>query len=315
MTFNNLFFKASIATEAAAVACADWIGKGDNNGADQAAVNAMRKALRTLPIDGEVVIGEGERDKAPMLYIGEKINGGDLPVDIAIDPLEGTNLCANGVGNAITVMAIGQKNTLLKAPDVYMNKIAIGISSDKKIIDINASIKDNVQSLAKFKKCAQSELKAVVLKRKRHSYIIAELRQLGVRVQLIDDGDILGVIATTTSEADLYMGIGGAPEGVLAAAALKCLGGQMQCKLIFEHEKQIQRAVIMGIKEPSTVYHINDMVKGDVVFCATGVTDGILLRGVKKSPQSIDTHSFITSYSLQKNSQLITSHHYNKVLK
>jgi fructose-1,6-bisphosphatase II / sedoheptulose-1,7-bisphosphatase len=313
MTFNNLVFKVNEATEAAAIACVDWIGRGDNNAADQAAVNAMRNALGNLPIDGEVVIGEGERDKAPMLYIGEKINGGDLQIDIAVDPLEGTNLCANNKENAIAVVAIGPKNTLLKAPDTYMRKIAVGINSDKKIIDINVSTKENIQSLAGFKNCAQDELKAIVLKRERHADIIAELRELGVRVQLIDDGDILGVIATTTAAADLYIGTGGAPEGVIAASALKCLGGQMQCQLVFENDAQIQRAATMGIKDPDRVYNINDMVKDDVIFCATGVTDGVLLKGVKKSPEAIETHSFITSYPLRKTVQLITSHHCDRV--
>ena len=300
MIFSDLFFQLNNVTEAAAISCSQWIGKGNKIAADQAAVNGMKECLGNLPIDGEIVIGEGERDQAPMLYIGEKIGRGALAVDIAVDPLEGTNLCANGSANAISAMAVGPKNSLLKAPDVYMRKIAVGVKSKEKIININASVTENIQSLSNYKNCAPTELKAIVLKRERHNDIIHELHSLGVRVELIDDGDILGVISTTSNAADIYLGIGGAPEGVIAAAALKCLGGQMQCQLLFENDAQIQRANKMGVKDPQAIYQIDDMVKEDVIFCATGVTDGFLLKGVQQHSQIISAQSFVSSYKLKK---------------
>lgn len=311
MIFNEQIFKINTVTEAAAIACHDWVGKHNNYEADRAAVNAMRKTLATLDVDAEIVIGEGERDKAPMLYIGEKIRGGKLPVDIAVDPLEGTNLCANSKAESISVIAMAPKNTLLKAPDCYMKKIAVGVRCNHNLIDINDSITANVKSVAKFKGCTLKQLTVVVLKRERHVDIIEELQSIGVKIKLINDGDIVGVLATTTATADLYIGIGGAPEGVIAAAALKCLGGQMQCKLILKDNAQIERALSMGISNHENVYHINDMVRDDVIFCATGVTDGTLVRGVTKTESEIKTHSFIASFSLKKNFHLFTSHHYN----
>ncbi len=272
-------------TERAAVSAARLRGHGNEKAADQAAVDAMRRELNKLPIEGTVVIGEGERDEAPMLFIGEKvgINAGPK-VDIAVDPLEGTTLCAKDMPGAIATMAMADGGTLLHAPDVYMEKIAIGPGFARNIIELDASPAENIRRLAKAKGVPTSAITALVLDRPRHADIIAGIRGTGAAVRLITDGDVAGVIHTADSEntgIDIYVGTGGAPEGVLAAAALRCIGGQMQCRLILDTEEKRERAAKMGVNDPKMIYGIEDMVKGDCLFAATGVTDGSLLSGVK----------------------------------
>jgi fructose-1,6-bisphosphatase II / sedoheptulose-1,7-bisphosphatase len=274
-------------TEAAAIAAAKWIGRGDNDAADAAAVEAMRAALNELPMDGTVVIGEGERDEAPMLYIGEKVGSadGDGPaIDIALDPLEGTTITAKAGPNALAVLAIAEQGCLLNAPDVYMDKIAIGPGFPDGTISLEKSVSDNVRALAAAKEVLPSEIIACVLDRPRHDAIIAELRALGCGIKLIPDGDVAGVIATTDPDTgvDIYLGSGGAPEGVLAAAALRCVGGQMQGRLIFRNDDERGRAHRWGITDLDRIYSMEDMAKGDCIFAATGVTDGSLLSGVKR---------------------------------
>ncbi len=274
-------------TEAAAIAASKWIGRGDNDAADAAAVEAMRGALNELPMDGTVVIGEGERDEAPMLYIGEKVgsSGGEGPaIDIALDPLEGTTITAKAGPNALAVLAIAEKGGLLNAPDVYMEKIAIGPGYPEGTVSIEKSVTDNVRALAAAKNVLPGDIVACVLDRPRHEAIIAELRSLGCGVKLIPDGDVAGVIATTDPDTgvDLYIGTGGAPEGVLAAAALRCVGGQMQGRLVFRNDDERSRAHRWGIKDLDRVYAMHDMARGDCIFAATGVTDGSLLDGVRR---------------------------------
>ncbi len=274
-------------TEAAAIAASKWIGRGDNDSADAAAVEAMRGALNELPMDGTVVIGEGERDEAPMLYIGEKVgsSGGEGPaIDIALDPLEGTTITADAGPNALAVLAIAEKGGLLNAPDVYMEKIAIGPGYPEGTVSIEKSVTDNVRALAAAKNVLPGDIVACVLDRPRHEAIIAELRSLGCGVKLIPDGDVAGVIATTDPDTgvDLYIGTGGAPEGVLAAAALRCVGGQMQGRLVFRNDDERSRAHRWGIKDLDRVYAMHDMARGDCIFAATGVTDGSLLDGVRR---------------------------------
>lgn len=293
---RNLALEAVRVTEAAALACSKWMGKGDEKAADQAAVEAMRRALNTMMIQGTVVIGEGERDKAPMLYIGEKVGTGEGPeVDIALDPLEGTTLCATGGPSSLAVVAIAPKGGFLHAPDVYMNKIAVGGGLPENVVDLDASVKENLTNLAKAKKCDVGDLIAIILDRPRHAELIAKTREAGAKVQLITDGDVAGVIATSRgANADIYMGIGGAPEGVLAAAALQCIGGQMQGRLIFDGEDaQKERAKRMGITDLNKKYCLNDLASGDVMFAATGVTDGSMLEGVKRGRGWATTHTII----------------------
>ncbi|WP_455482609.1 class II fructose-bisphosphatase [Bartonella sp. B35(2025)] len=284
-------------TERAAIAAAHWRGRGDEKAADQAAVDAMRQELNRLPIDGTVVIGEGERDEAPMLYIGEKVglqNG--LAVDIALDPLEGTTICAKNLANSLAVVAIAEKGNLLYAPDVYMKKIAIGPGYPKGVVDIDANTVDNIYALAKAKGVAVNQITACIMDRPRHKKIIDEVRTTGAAIRLISDGDVAAVIHTTDPDEtgiDIYMGIGGAPEGVLAAAALRCIGGQMQGCLQLDTEEKIERAAKMGINNPHKVYTIEEMVKGDVLFSATGVTDGNMLSGVKFTPRYIQTETIV----------------------
>ncbi len=272
-------------TERAAVSAARLRGHGNEKQADQAAVDAMRRELNKMPITGTIVIGEGERDEAPMLYIGEKVGINAGPdVDIAVDPLEGTTLCAKNMPGAIATMAMADGGTLLHAPDVYMQKIAIGPGYDRNVIDLDASPDENIRRLAKAKGVPTSAITALVLERPRHADIIAAIRSTGAAVRLITDGDVAGVIHTADTEntgVDIYMGTGGAPEGVLAAAALRCIGGQMQCRLILDTEEKRERARKMGVTDPKMIYGIEDMVKGDCLFAATGVTDGSLLSGVK----------------------------------
>lgn len=294
---RNFALEAVRVTEAAALASSHWTGRGQEKDADQAAVNAMREALNGLTIDGTVVIGEGERDKAPMLYIGEKVGTGEGPrIDIALDPLEGTTLCATSGPNSLAVVAMGEHGSFLHAPDVYMDKIAVGGGLPEGVVDIDASIAENLKNLAKAKNKEIAELTVVILKRDRHGEKIAKLREAGCRVQLIPDGDVAGVIATATAMTgvDMYLGIGGAPEGVLAAAALRCIGGQMQGRLLFEGEdEQKERARRMGITDFTRKYALTDMAKGDVMFAATGVTDGSMLKGVKRWPGGASTHSIV----------------------
>ena len=285
-------------TEAAAVSAARQIGRGDEHAADQAAVEAMRNAFNILPIDGTVVIGEGERDEAPMLYIGEKVGSaqdGGPKIDIALDPLEGTTITAKAGPNALAVLAIAESGCLLNAPDTYMEKLAIGPGYPEGTIDITRSVGDNVRALAKAKGVEPQDITACVLDRDRHQAIIAELRALGCGVRLIPDGDVAGVIATSdpATGIDLYIGTGGAPEGVLAAAALRCVGGQMQGRLVFRNDDEIARAHRWGIDDLERVYSLNDMAKGDCIFAATGVTDGSLLKGVHRASGIVTTESIV----------------------
>jgi fructose-1,6-bisphosphatase II / sedoheptulose-1,7-bisphosphatase len=284
-------------TERAAVAAARLRGRGNEKAADQAAVDAMRRELNNLPIHGTVVIGEGERDEAPMLFIGEEIGRkGAVQVDIAVDPLEGTTLCAKAMPGAIATMAMAEAGTLLNAPDVYMEKIAIGPGYPKGVVDLDAPAGANVEALAKAKGVKTENITALVLDRPRHADLIAALRKAGAAVRLITDGDVAGVIHTADPEGtgiDIYMGIGGAPEGVLAAAALRCIGGQMQCRLALDTEEKRERAAKMGIKDPRKKYEIEDMVRGDCLFAATGVTDGSMLRGVKFGRDVIETETVV----------------------
>jgi len=293
----NFALEAAKATEAAAISSHSWIGKLAEKMADLAAVTAMRNQLNSLSnINGTIVIGEGERDQAPMLYIGEKIgNNNGANLDIALDPLEGTTLCAHNKPDSISVIAFAHEGGLLHAPDVYMEKIAIGISSSEQIIDLDNSIKQNLNNLAKAKNKDISDLVVMVLKRERHNELIAKIIEAGSRIKLIEDGDIAGIIATTNlaSKVDMYIGIGGAPEGVLAAAALRATGGQMMGRLLFDNELQKDRAKKMGISDLNRKYLSTDMAKGDVIFAATGVTDGMMLKGVQISSGITTTNSII----------------------
>lgn len=281
-------------TEQAALAAAEWTGRGDEMAADRAAVEAMRAELGVLPIDGTVVIGEGERDKAPMLYIGEKVGTGEGPqLDIALDPLEGTTICAHAAAGALAVMALAEKGGFLHAPDVYMNKIAVGPGLPDHIVDLDASPAENLTQLAKAKGKDVRELLVIILNRPRHEELIAKTREAGARIQLIGDGDVAGVIATTRGNADMYCGAGGAPEGVLAAAALRCIGGQFQGRLLFKNDEEVARAKRMGIHEPAKKYTLEELAHGDVIFTATGVTDGAMLEGVHKTPLGATTETII----------------------
>jgi fructose-1,6-bisphosphatase II / sedoheptulose-1,7-bisphosphatase len=284
-------------TERAAVSAARLRGRGAEKAADQAAVDAMRRELNRLPIDGTVVIGEGELDEAPMLFIGEKVGSkGGFKVDIAVDPLEGTTLCAKNMPGAIATVAMADEGTLLHAPDVYMEKIAIGPGYPKGVVDLDAPAGENIMQLAKAKGVKPENITALLLDRPRHAEIIEAVRKAGAAVSLITDGDVAGVIHTAEPHAtgiDIYLGIGGAPEGVLAAAALRCIGGQMQCRLILDTEERRERSIKMGIKDPRKKYEIEDMVRGDCLFAATGVTDGAMLRGVKLGKDLIQTETVV----------------------
>jgi fructose-1,6-bisphosphatase II / sedoheptulose-1,7-bisphosphatase len=293
---RNLALEVVRVTEAAALSASRLMGRGDEKAADQAAVDAMRRALNSLSIDGLVVIGEGERDEAPMLYIGEKVGNGSGPrVDIALDPLEGTTITAKGGPNALAVIAMAEQGGFLNAPDVYMEKIAVGGGLPEGVVHIGADPKENLKNLAKAKKVDMSDLVVCILDRPRHADLIAKVRAAGARIMLISDGDVSGVIATSREDSgvDIYMGSGGAPEGVLAAAALRCIGGQMQGKLIFRNDDEKQRAAKWGIKDLDRIYSMLDLAKGDVMFAATGVTDGSMLRGVRRSRDAATTHSIV----------------------
>lgn len=296
---RGLVLDAVRVTEIAAIAAWREVGRGDEKQADQAAVDAMRTALNDLDIDGEIVIGEGERDEAPMLYIGEKVGKGGPAIDIALDPLEGTTLTAKAMANALAVMAWAPKGTLLNAPDTYMDKIACGPGYPKGVIDLDASPADNVRALAKAKGVEPSEITACVLDRPRHADIIASLRSVGARVHLITDGDVAGVINTADPETgvDLYVGQGGAPEGVLACAALKCVGGQFQGRLVFRNADERARAQRWGITDLDKKYDLHEMVRADAIFAATGVTKGALLDGVKVSGGFVHTHTLVMNSS------------------
>lgn len=280
-------------TEAAAIAASKLIGRGNEKAADAAAVEAMRAALNTLDIDGTVVIGEGERDEAPMLYIGEKVgtSRGGPAIDIALDPLEGTTITAKAGPNALAVLAIGEKGCLLNAPDVYMDKLAVGPGYPEGVIDLDKSATENVKAIAAAKGVQPNEIIACVLDRPRHEKLIAELREVGCGIMLIPDGDVAGVIATTNPDTtiDVYMGSGGAPEGVLAAAALRCVGGQFKGRLLFRNDDERARARKWGIEDLNKIYDLTELARGDCIFAATGVTDGSLLEGVKRRKGGIMT--------------------------
>ncbi|MDP1618391.1 class II fructose-bisphosphatase [Phenylobacterium sp.] len=286
-------------TEIAAIAAWSLVGRGDEKAADQAAVDAMRTGLNDLDIDGEIVIGEGERDEAPMLYIGEKVGRGGPAVDIALDPLEGTTLTAKAMSNALTVMAWAPKGTLLNAPDTYMDKIACGPGFPAGLIDLDATPAENVRALARAKGVDENQITVCILDRPRHGEIIAKVREAGARVHLITDGDIAGVINTADPDTgvDLYLGLGGAPEGVLACAALKCVGGQFQGRLVFRNSDERMRAERCGITEFDKKYDLHEMVRAEAIFAATGVTKGALLDGVRLRNGMVHTHSMVMNSS------------------
>ena len=292
---RNLALEAVRVTEATALAASRFMGRGDERAADQAAVDAMRRALNSLSIDGTVVIGEGERDEAPMLYIGEKVGAGGPLTDIALDPLEGTTITAKGGTNALAVIAMAEAGGFLNAPDVYMDKIAVGSGLPDGVVDLDAAPEENLKRLAVAKGVDVSDLVACILDRPRHAELIARVRAAGARIMLISDGDVSGVISTAQRESgvDVYMGSGGAPEGVLAAAALRCIGGQMQGRLLFRNDDERARARRCGVENLDRKYGLEDLAKGDVMFAATGVTDGTMLRGVRRFQGGATTHSTV----------------------
>ena len=308
---RNLALEAVRVTEAAALAASRLMGRGDERAADQVAVDAMRAALNSLAIDGTVVIGEGERDEAPMLYIGEKVGAGGGPkIDIALDPLEGTTITAKGLTNALAVVAMAEEDGFLNAPDVYMDKIAVGGGLPEGLVDLDESPAANLESLAGAKGVEVSDLVACILDRPRHEDLIAQVREAGARIMLITDGDVSGVIATSQPESgvDIYLGSGGAPEGVLAAAALRCIGGQMQGRLIFRNDEERGRAANCGIVDLDRKYGLLDMANGDVMFAATGVTNGTMLRGVRREAGRAYTHSMVMR-SKTGTVRLVEAHH------
>jgi fructose-1,6-bisphosphatase II / sedoheptulose-1,7-bisphosphatase len=301
-------------TEAAAIAASKWIGRGDNDAADAAAVEAMRTELNKLPMDGTVVIGEGERDEAPMLYIGERVGSAQdcgPKIDIALDPLEGTTITAKAGPNALAVLAIAENGCLLNAPDVYMEKLAVGPGYPEGTIDLNRSPGENIRAIAKAKGVQPNEIIACVLDRPRHDQIIAELREIGCGIKLIPDGDVAGVMTTADpdTDVDVYLGTGGAPEGVLAAAALRCVGGQILGRLVFRNDDEIARAHRWGIEDLDRVYTITDMAKGDCIFAATGVTHGSLLRGVSRRKECVTTESLVMRASSGTVRRVFTEHY------
>ncbi len=292
---RNLALEAVRVTEAAALAASRLMGRGDEKAADQAAVDAMRRALNDLPIDGTVVIGEGERDEAPMLYIGERVGGGGPRIDIALDPLEGTTITAKGGSNALAVIAMAEEGGFLHAPDVYMDKIAVGAGLPEGVVDLDRTPADNLSALAEAKGVAVADLVVCILDRPRHEVLIGAVRDAGSRILLIQDGDVSGVIATSRPESgiDIYMGSGGAPEGVLAAAALRCIGGLFQGRLLFRNEDERIRARRIGIQDLHRKYDLLDLAGGNVMFAATGVTSGTMLRGVRRFAGGGYTHSMV----------------------
>ncbi len=293
---RNLALEVVRVTEAAALSASRWMGRGDEKAADQAAVDSMRIALNGMDIAGTVVIGEGERDEAPMLFIGEKVGTGKGPkIDIALDPLEGTTICATGGSNALAVIAMAVDGGFLNAPDVYMDKIAVGPGLEKNIVNIDNSPQSNLQNLAKAKKVDISDLVVCILDRPRHEELIYKTREAGARIMLISDGDVAGVIATASKDTgvDMYVGSGGAPEGVLAASALRCIGGQMWGRLTFRNNDERSRADRLGISDYNKIYNLNELAHGEVMFAATGVTDGSMLRGVRRWSSGASTQSII----------------------
>lgn len=293
---RNLALEAVRVTEAAAIAASRWMGRGDEKAADQAAVDAMRQALNGLEIDGTVVIGEGERDEAPMLFIGETVGDGKGPkIDIALDPLEGTTITAKGGNNAMAVIAMAEKGNFLNAPDTYMDKIGIGGGLPEGVVDLDRSPAENLAALADVKGKSINDIVVCILDRPRHSDLIKAVRDSGARIQLISDGDVSGVIATAQPDSgiDIYIGSGGAPEGVLAAAALRCIGGQFQGRLIFRNDDEKERARRCGIEDLDRKYGLLDLARGDVMFAATGVTDGTMLRGVRYFGGGLETESMV----------------------
>jgi len=293
---RNLALEAVRVTEAAALAASRLMGRGDERAADQVAVDAMRTALNSLSIKGTVVIGEGERDEAPMLYIGEQVGLGEGPeIDIALDPLEGTTITAKGLTNALAVVAMAEQGGFLNAPDVYMDKIAVGAGLPEGVVDLDEEPKTNLANLAKAKKMEVSDLVVCILDRPRHEELIAKVRDAGARIMLISDGDISGVISTSEPESgvDIYLGSGGSPEGVLAASALRCIGGQMQGRLLFRNDDERGRARRIGIEDLDRKYDLLDLAHGDVMFAATGVTNGTMLRGVRRFSMGATTHSMV----------------------
>jgi fructose-1,6-bisphosphatase II / sedoheptulose-1,7-bisphosphatase len=293
---RNLALEVVRVTEAAALSASKWMGRGDEKAADQAAVDSMRVALNGMDIEGTVVIGEGERDEAPMLYIGEKVGTGKGPkIDIALDPLEGTTICATGGPNALAVIAMAVDGGFLNAPDVYMDKIAVGPGLEKDIVNIDNSPQANLKNLARAKNLAISDLVVCILDRPRHAELIAKTREAGARIMLISDGDVAGVIATASKDTgvDMYVGSGGAPEGVLAASALRCIGGQMWGRLTFRNNDEKNRADRLGITDYNKIYSLNELAHGEVMFAASGVTDGSMLRGVRRWNSGASTQSII----------------------
>jgi fructose-1,6-bisphosphatase II len=307
---RNLALELVRVTEAAALACGRWVGKGDKHAADRAATEAMRRSLEGIEISGTVVIGEGEMDEAPMLYIGEKVGSGNgQQVDIAVDPLEGTNICAKGLNGSIATIALAPHGGFLHAPDMYMEKIAVGPSA-RGTIDINLPPAENLRRVAAAKGCQIADLTVVILDRPRHDRMVNDIRKAGARIHLISDGDVAPAIAAAVENSgiDLLMGIGGAPEGVLAAAALQCLGGDMQGRLVFMSNEERERARGMGIADLDRVYTCDDMAHGDVVFAATGVTNGDLLKGVRYFAGGAETHSIVMR-SKSRTVRFIEAHH------
>ncbi|MCT4641055.1 MAG: class II fructose-bisphosphatase [Bacteriovoracaceae bacterium] len=311
---RNLALEFVRVTEMASIASARMMGKGDEKAADQAAVDAMRSMLDSVDCKGKIVIGEGERDEAPMLYIGESVGSGNgSELEIAVDPLEGTTICANGGYNSISVMAIGEKGGLLNAPDTYMQKIAVGPDA-KDVIDITLTPTENVKRVAQAKKMIVQEITAMVLDRPRHQQLIDELRQTGCRIHLIGDGDVSAAIATALPESgiDILFGTGGAPEGVIAAAALKCLGGNFQGIFKPRNDEEVERAKKMGIEDINKILKLDDLASGNVMFVATGVTDGSLLEGVKFKPWGARTHSIVMRSQSGTIRHIEADHHFDK---
>lgn len=312
---TNIVLELVTATEDAAIASYRLFGCGNEMEADKQATEAMRRALNKIDINGVIVIGEGERDEAPMLFIGEKVGTlkDGVDVDIAVDPLEGTTILANGNNNSLSVLAVSHKGDMLAAPDVYMDKIAVGFEADQQIIDIDLSPSENLENISNYLECEISDLLVVILDRPRHKNLIEEVRKTGARVKLISDGDVAAVISTALVDDFLtvYMGIGGAPEGVIAAAALKTYGGQMSTKLIFKNDDERNRAKEMGIIDLNKKYTLNEIVRGNAIFIATGVTDGSLLTGVKISENLITTNSLVADSFTKTIRYLETTHKIN----
>jgi fructose-1,6-bisphosphatase class II len=310
---RNLAIELVRVTEFAALAAAKHIGRGDEKIADQAAVDAMRTSLNAMTIEGTVVIGEGERDEAPMLFIGEKVGQGGPKVDIALDPLEGTTITAKGGENAMAVIALAQDGGFLNAPDVYMEKISSNIKNNENIISIQQDLKSNIKDLAKYKNINVEDMIICVLDRERHQNAIEEIRSLGSRIKMIDDGDVSAVISSVIPNniIDMYYGIGGAPEGVLAAAALQCIGGFMEGKLLFRNDDEKARAAKVNITDLNKIYSLKELAQGDVMFSATGVTDGTMLPGVKTNKFTGETHSIVMRSKTGTVRHIVGNHNFN----